>query len=75
MALRIRKSSLKNQDIFLLNPLSVNLNFDTKKHIVPKNGNISLYLSSILKACVDISDVKIPLAVENMLKRKRVTEA
>jgi NADH-quinone oxidoreductase subunit G len=73
MALRIRKSSLNNQDVFLLNPLNVNLNFDPKKHIVPKNGNIVLYLSSILKACMEISDAKMPSEVENMLKGIKVS--
>jgi len=73
LALKIRKSSLRGNNVFLINPLNVNLNFDVQKKIIPKNGNMISYLSSLLKACMEISDVSVPNELNNLLEDVKVS--
>jgi NADH-quinone oxidoreductase subunit G len=73
LALKIRKASLNQNNIYLINPLNVNVNFDVQKNIIPKNGNIVLYLSALLKACMDISEVSVPSDLHNLLKEIKVS--
>ena len=73
MALRIRKLSLNNGNIFFVNPIKFNINFESEKHIVPKNGDIVVYLSSVLKACMEISDVKVPVELKNILENTKIS--
>ena len=73
LALEIRQSSLQSTDVYLINPLELNINFNVKKNIVPKNGNIVSYLSSILKSCIEISDTKLPDDLNHILKDVKVS--
>jgi NADH-quinone oxidoreductase subunit G len=73
LALRIRKLSLNEGNIFSINPLNFNMNFELQKNIVPKNGNIVLYLSSILKACLEISDVNVPSEIKDILESTKIS--
>jgi len=73
LALEIRKASLKSTDVYIINPLELNTNFNLKKNIIPKNGNIVSYLSSILKACIEISDIKLPGDLTHILKNVKVS--
>jgi NADH-quinone oxidoreductase subunit G len=73
LALRLRSFSLKNGNIFIINPLLCNVNFDVQKNIVPKNGNILLYLSAILKSCIETNNYNAPVEIKNMLSNIKVS--
>jgi NADH-quinone oxidoreductase subunit G len=71
LALRLRSLSLKKNDVFIINPLHCNVNFDVTKNVVPKKGNILSYLSSILKSCAEIKKYDLPAEIKNMLSKTK----
>jgi NADH-quinone oxidoreductase subunit G len=73
LAIRIRKLSLKNGKIFLLNPTKFDINFKAEKDVIPKNGNIILYLASILKSCIEIKKAKVSSELKNVLSQIKVS--
>jgi len=73
LALRLRSISLKNGNVYVVNPLLRSFNFNVKKNIVPKNGNITLYLSALLKSCIEINNYDVPSEISKILLDVKVS--